>query len=234
MKDKAVAIVSGGMDSVTMAYLMKNKYDLHLVTFDYGQRHKKEIGFAKLCAEKLGAEHTIIDLSGIGKSLKSALTTPGIDVPHGYYTDEVMKITVVPNRNAIMIAIACGIALSEDTHIVAFGAHTGDHFIYPDCRPEFLLAIELATRLGNDDHGFSILTPFVNITKSDIVIIGTKLGISYQDTWSCYEGNHYHCGKCGTCIERIEAFNKAGVEDPTIYVENIDDSEQYKNPPLQL
>ncbi len=217
MKDSAVAIVSGGMDSVTMAYYMKIGYALHLVTFDYGQRHKKEIEFAEMCAGKIGAKYTVIDLSGIGKSLKSALTTPGIDIPHGEYADGNMGITVVPNRNAIMISIACGIALSEDTHIVAFGAHTGDHFIYPDCRPEFLLATELAIRLGNDEHKFRLFTPFINITKAEIVTVGSNLGVPYQDTWSCYEGGKLHCGKCGTCVERIEAFKEAGVEDPTVY-----------------
>jgi 7-cyano-7-deazaguanine synthase len=218
---KAIAIISGGMDSVTLAYLLKSEgYNLHLLSFNYGQRHKKELDFAGITAKDLRATHDIVDLSGVGSFLKGSALTDDITVPDGHYAEETMKITVVPNRNAIMLAIAYGVAVAEQAHIVATGVHAGDHFIYPDCRPEFIYAFNQMQRLAVAGFGhpeLKLYAPFSQIGKHDIVTIGAKLEVPYQNTWSCYKGGEVHCGTCGTCVERREAFKLAGVDDPTIY-----------------
>lgn len=217
---KAIAIVSGGMDSVTLAYLLPSLgyTDLYFLSFDYGQRHKKEIQFAKLAAERLSACHTVLDLSSVGKLWKSSLTDISIPVPDGHYASENMLSTIVPNRNAIMLAIAYGIAVTEQADAVAIGVHAGDHFIYPDCRPDFINAFRIMQEHAvKDISNASLLTPFLDKSKSEIVGIGTLLGVPYEDTWSCYKGGDIHCGTCGTCVERKEAFMLARVKDPTQY-----------------
>jgi len=219
---KAIAIVSGGMDSVTLAHLLSSEgYDLHLIAFDYGQRHKKELLFAEQCAADLGARFTLVDLSSVTQLMKGSALTDSIPVPSGHYAAPSMAITVVPNRNAIMLAIAYAAAVSEQADIVATGVHAGDHFVYPDCRPEFIAsfdAMETAATDGYSKQGLSLYAPFVNIGKHDIVTIGDGLGVPYHRTWSCYKGGEVHCGECGTCVERKEAFALAGVIDPTEYV----------------
>jgi 7-cyano-7-deazaguanine synthase len=199
---KAIAIVSGGMDSVTLAYMLKSQgYDLHMLSFDYGQKHNKELHFASLCARRLNAKHDVISLSSITPFLSSSsLTNDEVAVPEGHYTADNMKSTVVPNRNAIMLTVAYAVAVHSMADIVAFGVHSGDHAIYPDCRTELHL-----------------YAPFVGIGKHDIAALGAKLGVPYVETWSCYKGGEIHCGKCGTCVERKEAFELAGVLDPTEY-----------------
>src|SRR6266851_7700276 len=147
MESKAIAIVSGGLDSVTLAYLLHAEgYNLHLLSFDYGQRHKKELAFAELCAKRLNAEFDIIDLSNFGKHLKGSALTDDIEVPDGHYAAPSMAITVVPNRNAIMLSLAYGIAVAENAEIVSTGVHGGDHFIYPDCRPGFITTFDAMQR----------------------------------------------------------------------------------------
>ena len=219
-----VAIVSGGMDSVTLAWHLKDanpNEDLYLVSFDYGQRHKKELEFAALCAHDVGAKaHHIVDLSAITPLISNSALTGNIDVPEGHYADESMALTVVPNRNAIMLAIATGFAVNVGAQYVAAGMHAGDHPIYPDCRPEFVNEMSLAMRAGNKGYCseyFAIIAPFVNKMKQDIVSIGARLGVDYSKTWTCYKGLEFHCGVCGTCVERKEAFSIAGVVDPTYY-----------------
>ncbi|HSH80091.1 MAG TPA: 7-cyano-7-deazaguanine synthase QueC [Herpetosiphonaceae bacterium] len=219
---KAIAIVSGGLDSVTLAYVLRSEgYHLHLLSFDYGQRHSKELEFAALCARRLQAEHTVVDLSGLGALLKgSALTEEGIEVPEGHYAAPNMAITVVPNRNAIMLAIAYGAAVAEQVDVVAAGFHGGDHFIYPDCRPEFVEAFDAMERRAVDGFGkpdLRLYAPFVNIGKHDIVARGARLDVPFHETWSCYKGGERHCGRCGTCVERREGFALARVLDPTEY-----------------
>lgn len=221
---KAVAIVSGGMDSVTLAYKLKadGVDDLHMVSFDYGQRHRKELQYAQVIAGELNAQHDIIDLSSITKFLTgSALTdTHHVDVPEGHYADESMRLTVVPNRNAVMLSVATAIAVAEGAAFVATGVHAGDHPVYPDCRPEFVVAMSQAMQLGNAGFaapGFTIEAPFVHISKANIVSEGDHLSVPWQMTWSCYKGGEHHCGVCGTCVERREAFSLAGVVDPTLY-----------------
>jgi 7-cyano-7-deazaguanine synthase len=219
---RVVAVVSGGLDSTTMAYWLRaHGYALIAMSFDYGQRHRKELEFAERMAADLEAPWTLIDLhaAGITSFLTgSALTDETITVPDGHYADESMKITVVPNRNAIMLSIACALAVTREAGAVAFGAHTGDHFIYPDCRPEFVRAFESMVNLAVEGiASIEILTPFLSMTKTDIVKVGDELKVPFERTWSCYRGGAVHCGTCGTCFERREAFARAQVADPTDY-----------------
>ncbi|MFJ1707153.1 7-cyano-7-deazaguanine synthase QueC [Kitasatospora sp. NPDC088346] len=218
----AVVIASGGLDSTTVAYWLADRGSrLSLLSFDYGQRHRKELDFARRIAGHLGAHHEVVDLSGLGRLLSgSALTDPGIRVPDGHYTAESMRSTVVPNRNAIMLDIAVGMAVVLGADAVAFGAHAGDHAIYPDCRSSFFDLFAETAKAGNQGFladGFEVLAPFIDLAKADIVEIGRQVQVPFQDTWSCYKGGELHCGTCGTCTERIEAFSLAGVEDPTEY-----------------
>lgn len=218
---RAIAIVSGGLDSVTLAYLLHAEgYELHLLSFDYGQRHKKELAFAELCAKRLSAEFDVIDLSSITRFLKGSALTDAITVPDGHYAAPNMAITVVPNRNAMMLSVAYAVAVAEQARVVAFGVHAGDHFIYPDCRPTFIAVFDTMQRVaveGFGDPQLRLEAPFMHISKDQIVRLGTSLQVPYIDTWSCYKGGDKHCGTCGTCVERKEAFELAGVADPTEY-----------------
>lgn len=222
---KAVVIVSGGMDSVTLAYhLNQQGYDLHLVSFDYGQRHRRELVCAAWHAVALGAGHTVIDISGIRPLLKGSALTDDVSVPHGHYAEETMRSTVVPNRNAIMLSIAWGVACVEGADVLACGVHAGDHHIYPDCRPEFVAALNEALRSGTQGHrfdGLQLVAPFVHMSKTDIAAVGGRLGVPFEHTWTCYEGGEHHCGGCGACVERREAFSDSGVPDPTVYVGGV-------------
>jgi 7-cyano-7-deazaguanine synthase len=216
----AVAIISGGMDSATLAWeLAARRHRLQLVSFDYGQRHRKELSHAARLADRLGARHEVVDLRPVGRLLGgSALTDPGVPVPDGHYAEESMRATVVPNRNAIMLAVAYGIATAAKAHLVAIATHAGDHFIYPDCRPAFLDAF--AAMQGLALEGFwtpQLEAPFEELTKADIAKLGHTLGVPFELTWSCSKGGPLHCGTCGTCHERAEAFVLAGVPDPTTY-----------------
>lgn len=221
-----VAVVSGGMDSVTLAYDLRRlepEANMHLVSFNYGQRHKKELQFAELAAVKNSAKWSLVDLSSIGILLSqsgSTLVDMSTEVPEGHYEAESMKATVVPNRNAIMIAIATGIAVAEGATMVAVGVHAGDHAVYPDCRPQFIADMNNAMITGNDGFAkpdFSLYAPYVHMSKTDIARRGVVLDVNYRETWSCYKGGELHCGKCGTCTERNEALEEALGTDPTTY-----------------
>lgn len=218
---KAVAIVSGGMDSVTLAYLLASEgFSLHLLSVNYGQRHLKELEYAKLCATRLGAEFDVVDISGVGRLLKGSALTDDVAVPHGHYAAPNMATTVVPNRNAILLSIAYGVAVAEGAEVVATGVHAGDHFVYPDCRPEFIEAFDAMQKKAVEDFGDESLrlhAPFVEKSKANIVATGDRLGVPYADTWSCYEGGEVHCGLCATCGERRASFVEAGSNDPTVY-----------------
>jgi 7-cyano-7-deazaguanine synthase len=218
---KAVAVVSGGLDSVTLAHLLHSEgWSLHLLALDYGQRHVKELQFARACAQRLGAHIDIVDLSSLKLLLHGSALTDDIAVPHGHYAAPSMSITVVPNRNAIFLAVAYGAAVADEAEMVAVGVHAGDHPIYPDCRPAFIQSFEAMQRVATEGCGHPDLhlhAPFVQLGKGDIVKIGAGLGVPFEQTWSCYEGGAIHCGQCGTCVERKEAFSLAGVADPTEY-----------------
>lgn len=218
---KAVAIVSGGLDSVTLAYLLHGEgYELHLISFDYGQRHKKELVFAERCAKRLETQFDVIDLTSVTRFLKGSALTDAVAVPDGHYASPTMAITVVPNRNAMMLSVAYAIAVAEHATVVAVGVHAGDHFIYPDCRPNFITAFDAMQRLAVEGFGepdLKLEAPFVHLDKHQIVKLGTSLAVPYSDTWSCYKGGERHCGTCGTCVERKHAFRDALVSDPTSY-----------------
>lgn len=215
MKD-SVIILSGGMDSVTMLYDYKDSIAL-AVTFNYGSKHnEREIAFARLHCERLGIMHIIIPLDFMQQYFKSSLLIGGEDIPEGHYDDDNMKSTVVPFRNGIMLAIAAGLAESNGLKHVMLANHSGDHAIYPDCRPGFVSAMSDAIANGTYD-GIDISAPYTNITKTDIARRGAALGLDYSETWSCYKGGEKHCGKCGTCTERREALRDAGIEDTTEY-----------------
>ena len=218
----SVSVVSGGLDSVTMAYrLAADGWDQRLLSFDYGQRHAKEIGYARKCADALGVTHTVIDLGAVTPLLKgSALTDASVDVPEGHYAAPSMAATVVPNRNAMFLAIAYAAAVADGADAVATGVHAGDHPIYPDCRPAFIeafAAMQLVAMEGFIKPDFQLLAPWLMVEKSVIAQQAGELGVPVGDTWSCYQGFDVHCGKCGTCVERIEALQVAGVPDPTAY-----------------
>ncbi len=216
---KTIVICSGGLDSVSLAHMVASEGQLaRLVSFDYGQRHRKELDFAALCAKRLEVPHDIIDLRAIGLALTGSALTDDIDVPDGHYAEESMRITVVPNRNAIMLTVAFGVAAARGDQVVATAVHGGDHFIYPDCRPAFTEAFDAMQKLALDGYAnVSLYTPFVHQTKADIVTAGSLHNTPFAETWSCYKGGNHHCGRCGTCVERREAFHLADVTDPTLY-----------------
>lgn len=210
MKDSLI-VLSGGMDSTTLLWDRKESIAL-AVTFDYGSRHNaREIECAKKNCEILGVEHLVIPLEFMGKYFKSSLLIGGEDIPEGHYTDENMKSTVVPFRNGIMLSIAAGLAESRGLKKVMLANHSGDHAIYPDCRPGFVDAMSRTISEGTYD-GITIDAPYTNISKSDIARIGKRIGVDYNLTYSCYKGGEKHCGKCGTCVERIEALRDAGID----------------------
>lgn len=215
MKD-SVIVVSGGMDSITLLYDKKEEIAL-AVTFDYGSKHNaREIAWAKVHCGRLGIRHIVIKLDFMQKYFTSSLLEGGDEIPEGHYADENMKSTVVPFRNGIMLSVAAGIAESNGLKKILIANHGGDHTIYPDCRPEFIGAMDRAIANGTYED-VRIDAPYTNITKADIAKIGKHLGIDYSETWSCYKGGERHCGKCGTCIERKEAMALAGIDDRTEY-----------------
>jgi 7-cyano-7-deazaguanine synthase len=217
-----VLIYSGGMDSTTLLYhLLAEGLKVHALGINYGQRHRKELKAAIGICEKVNVPYEVADLTAIRHFLGgSSQTDDAIPVPEGHYAEESMKITVVPNRNMLMLSVAIARAISLKAHHVAYGPHKGDHAIYPDCRPDFIDAMK-RTALLADWHAVVLLTPFIEMTKADIAVRGRQLGVPFAETWSCYKGGDLHCGKCGTCVERIEAFQLGGVEDPTPYFQTV-------------
>ena len=204
------------MDSVTLMHEYKERIAL-AVTFDYGSNHNaREIECARRQCELLGIEHLVIPLEFMGRYFESSLLSGAEAIPEGHYADDNMKSTVVPFRNGIMLAVACGLAESRKLKHVLVANHGGDHAIYPDCRRGFVDATSEAMRQGTYD-GVTIMAPYTDITKTDIARRGAGLGVDYSLTYSCYKGQERHCGRCGTCVERKEAFRDAGVSDPTDY-----------------
>ena len=212
----SVIIYSGGLDSTTLLYDERDRVAL-AVTFDYGSNHAvREIACARHHCGQLGIEHLVIELGFMGRYFHSSLLSGGDAIPSGNYDEENMKSTVVPFRNGIMLSIACGLAESRGLKRVLIANHGGDHAIYPDCRPSFINAMDAAMRAGTYVN-VEIAAPYTHLTKADIVKRGAKLGVDYGETYSCYRGGEHHCGTCGTCSERREAFREAGIPDPTEY-----------------
>lgn len=216
---KVIVLVSGGMDSVTALYHAQQKYQVTAgLSFEYGARHNhRELPFAAKHCRQLGIAHHTVSLEFMGRLFKSNLLTGGGEIPEGHYEEESMKQTVVPFRNGIMLAIAGGFAESVEAAGVVIAAHAGDHAIYPDCREEFMRALGDSLRLGTY-AGIELLRPFIEMTKGQIAARGAELGVNFAETWSCYKGGSVHCGACGTCVERREAFMQAGLGDPTEYL----------------
>jgi len=217
-----IVICSGGLDSVSLAHKVAGEGRLlSLLSFDYGQRHVKEVAYAAACAKRLGVAHKVLDIRAIGAGLSGSALTDDIDVPDGHYEEASMKLTVVPNRNAIMLSIAFGLAAAVKAKRVAAAVHGGDHFIYPDCRPGFMQAFQVMQNHALEGYAdVTLYTPYVQGSKADIITDGASNGTPFEQTWSCYKGGDRHCGRCGTCVERREAFDLAGVTDPTDYADN--------------
>ena len=221
--NKAVLILSGGLDSSTLGYWLKANgcQELICVSYNYGQRHIVELEHAQKIAARLGAAHQVIDVSFLKDILKgSSLTDSSIPLPEGDYNKENMQSTVVPNRNTILLSLAWSIACVENADVLAYGAHGGDHYLYPDTRPDYFSAINLALRLGTEDcrnENLQLTAPFLYTSKAEIVRIGTELQVPFNQTWTCYAGGTMHCGTCGACHSRKQAFTQAGITDPTSY-----------------
>jgi len=216
-KEKAVVIYSGGMDSFTLLNKVVNEgYDVYALTFNYGQKHVKEVEVAKTVCEQLNVPHKILDISPINQLMQSSSLVGNEEVPEGHYEDENMKSTVVPNRNMILLSLAIGYAVDIKAGKVYYGAHSGDHAIYPDCRPEFVHAMNAVAGIANYEH-VSIETPYLNSTKGEILKDGLNMDLSYEHTWTCYNGREKACGKCGACVERLEAFEENRATDPIQY-----------------
>jgi 7-cyano-7-deazaguanine synthase len=238
-KSDGVAIVSGGMDSVTLAYLLVKQGGRHphLLSFNYGQRHKKELNFALWAAEELSLNWSLVDLSGITSLISnSALTSqpkpwtspgtegdmfedgpPPIEVPEGHYSADNMALTVVPNRNMMMMSIATAVAVNMGGEYIAAGMHAGDHAQYPDCREEFVDSFTETAFYANEgfiNRHFSVYTPFIGESKNYIAQKAFDLDVPLHMTWSCYKGGLMHCGRCGTCVERLEAIASVKNADP--------------------
>jgi queuosine biosynthesis protein QueC len=229
--DRAVAILSGGVDSSTLLFqLVKSQQfdEVHAITFIYGQKHHKEIESARKIATLLGIEHKIVDLSDLKNILQSALTSKDKEIPNVAASAihyETLKDTIVPNRNAIFLAIAVGYAKSINASVVYYGAHYSDRGVYPDCRKEFVDSFQEMVSLATGDARIRVEAPFMDRTKTEIVQMGIQLQVPYELTWSCYAGSDIHCGKCSSCRERKQAFDQAEIPDPIEYSQSIRVSE---------
>ena len=215
---KACVLLSGGMDSVTVFHqALRDGEVVACLSFDYGAKHNaREIPFAKIHADRAGVPHHVVSLDFMDRLFKSDLLRSGGEIPEGHYAEESMKKTVVPFRNGIMLSIAAGFAESIGAGAVTIAAHSGDHAIYPDCREPFMRAMGEAMEQGTY-AGIKLLRPFIDMDKAAIARRGAELGVDFAETWSCYKGGEIHCGVCGTCVERREAFLLAGLQDPTVY-----------------
>jgi len=217
--DTSVVLVSGGMDSVVALYHSAAAGKVLVgLSFDYGSKHNdRELPCASWHCERLGVKHEVIRMAFVDRLFRSDLLRSGGEVPEGHYGDDTMRQTVVPFRNGIMLSVAAGYAESIDAGALVIAAHSGDHAIYPDCREDFMSSMGTAIRLGTYAH-IALMRPFISMTKAQIALRGRELGVDFSRTWSCYRGGETHCGRCGTCIERREAFLLACVEDPTTYL----------------
>lgn len=217
MPQKVVVIYSGGMDSFTVLHKAINDgHEVYALSFNYGQRHVRELECAKAVCTELGINHKVVDISAINQLIGGSSLTSDIEVPEGHYAADNMKSTVVPNRNMILISLAVGYAVSLDAQAVYYGAHSGDHFIYPDCRPEFVQKMHDVCQIANYEP-VAIISPYLKQTKIEILRDGLAMGLDYSKTWTCYNGRAKACGKCGSCAERLEAFTLNQATDPLPY-----------------
>lgn len=217
MPQKVVVIYSGGMDSFTVLHnAIRAGHDVYALSFNYGQRHVKELICAQNVCQELGIHHKIVDISAINQLIGGSSLTDDIEVPEGHYAADNMKSTVVPNRNMILLSLAVGYAVSLDAQAVYYGAHSGDHFIYPDCRPEFVQKMNDVCQIANYEP-VDIVSPYLQQTKIEILKDGLAMGLDYGKTWTCYNGREKACGKCGSCQERLEAFHLNNTVDPLPY-----------------
>jgi len=223
---KIVVILSGGMDSLTLVeQLHRDGKDVNALTFNYGQKHSKEVGYAKRACKRLMIPQKMAYMETLKYLLESALTKEDTPVPHGHYEEASMMQTVVPNRNMIMLSVAAGYAASIGATAVAFAAHAGDHAIYPDCRPKFLKTLN-ATLTESMYDSVEVIAPYLTMTKGDIAKVGMELGILYHaHAWTCYEGKAKACGKCGACVERAEALEFAGY-DPEVTLATMEAADE--------
>lgn len=214
---EAVLILSGGVDSTTLLYkMLEEGYQVQALTFNYAQRHKKEIDCARRIADLLGIPHRIVDLRSVFEILGDSALLGGKDVPECHYTEEAARQTIVPNRNMIFLSVAAGYAEAREIPEVFYAAHKNDSTIYPDCRAEFVEALAPAIKLATAWHPVELKAPFVNLTKAEIVRLGLGLKVPYELTWSCYRGLEMPCRSCPTCVEREEAFALSGSVDPLL------------------
>ncbi|WP_297797426.1 7-cyano-7-deazaguanine synthase QueC [uncultured Marinobacter sp.] len=217
MSETVVVIYSGGMDSFTLLHLARARgYQVHALSFDYGQRHVRELECARHVCEDASIPHKVIDIRALGEVMAGSALTADVDVPEGHYEEESMKATVVPNRNMILLSLATGYAVTAGASAVWYGAHGGDHAIYPDCRPEFVEKMDAVCRVANYEP-VAIEAPFMAMDKAEILAEGLKLDLDYRQTWTCYNGRDKACGRCGSCVERREAFAAHGLVDPLPY-----------------
>ncbi|ROU01380.1 7-cyano-7-deazaguanine synthase QueC [Marinobacter sp. R17] len=217
MSQKVVVIYSGGMDSFTLLHRARAAgYEVHALSFNYGQRHVRELECARAVCEQLGLPHKVVDMSPMSDLLSGSSLTDDIDVPEGHYEEDSMKSTVVPNRNMILIALATGYAASVGAQAVWFGAHGGDHAIYPDCRPEFVEKMDAVCQIANYEP-VRVEAPYMALDKGEILAEGLGMNLDYSQTWTCYNGRDAACGRCGSCVERLEAFAAHGLRDPLPY-----------------
>lgn len=215
--EKVVVVYSGGMDSFTVLNRAINDgKQVFALSFDYGQRHSKELEFAANVCKELNVPHKVVDITAINQLLGGSSLTDDIEIPEGNYEEESMKSTVVPNRNMILISMAVGYAVSCGATKVYYGAHSGDHAIYPDCRPEFVEKMNDVCQIANYE-AVEIFSPYLHDSKIDILTDGIKMGLDYGKSWTCYNGREKACGQCGACQERLEAFEKNNVVDPLPY-----------------
>ncbi len=217
MAEKVVVIYSGGMDSFTVLNrAITDGKEVFALSFDYGQRHVKELACASTVCNKLGINHKVVDISSINQLLAGSSLTDDIEIPEGHYEAESMKSTVVPNRNMVLISLAVAYAVSVGAEQVYYGAHSGDHAIYPDCRPEFVEKMNDVCKIANYES-VEIFSPYLKVSKTAILTDGINMGLDYTDTWTCYNGREKACGKCGACEERLEAFTDNNTIDPIPY-----------------